>query len=236
MWWSEPKCPVRQEEQVWIEQSLDWLTGQFGAEALRSPVLVPEASFFPAGYSGSEDDVRAVFTSVCRKLEVPPGRVVLEIEPEDDDRLFDAVAMNHQSVDAAGHWQQRDGSTVITVQLKQAQEPVALVAVIAHELGHERLLGEGRLDPSRRDGEPLTDLFTVFFGFGVYSANAAFEFRRSERGYRTSRLGYLTEPMYGYALARYAWLRGESAPAWAARLDTNPRVYLKEGLSFIEAA
>lgn len=236
MWWSEPKCPVRQEEQLWIEQSLDWLTGQFGAEALRGPVLVPEASFFPAGYTGSEADVRAVFASVCRKLEVPPGRVVLEIEPEEDERLFEAVAMNHQSVDAAGHWQRRDGSTVITIQLKQAREPVALVAVIAHELGHERLLGEGRLDPSRRDSEPLTDLFTVFFGFGVYSANAAFDFRGSDRSYRTSRRGYLTEPMYGYALARYAWLRGESAPAWAARLDTNPRVYLKEGLSFLEAA
>jgi hypothetical protein len=39
--------------------------------------------------------------------------------------------------------------------------------------------------------------------------------------------------MYGYALARYAWLRGETSPAWAAHLDTNPRTYLKDGLRFL---
>jgi hypothetical protein len=39
--------------------------------------------------------------------------------------------------------------------------------------------------------------------------------------------------MYGYALARHAWLRGETSPAWAAHLDTNPRTYLKDGLRFL---
>jgi hypothetical protein len=104
--------------------------------------------------------------------------------------------------EAAGHWQVRDGSTVVTIQLAQARKPVALVATIAHELGHERLLGESRIDPSRRDGEPLPDLFTVFFGMGIFTANAAFEFRRSHQGYWTSRLGYMKEAMYGYALAQ----------------------------------
>nr|BFE73682.1 hypothetical protein GCM10020092_069830 [Actinoplanes digitatis] len=52
-------------------------------------------------------------------------------------------------------------------------------------------------------------------------------------GYRTSRLGYLTEPMFGYALARYAWLRGETDPPWARHLDTNPRTFLRQGLRFL---
>jgi hypothetical protein len=48
--------------------------------------------------------------------------------------------------------------------------------------------------------------------------------------WHTARQGYLTEPMYGYALARYARLRGEAKPAWAAHLDTNPRIHLKKSL------
>jgi hypothetical protein len=233
--WSKPKCPVRAEEQLWIEESLDWFVSEFGEEALLRPVLVPQASFFPAGYAGSEDDVRAVFASVCARLEVPPSRLLLEFEPEEAEDLLEFIPINHAGTAAAGHWQVRDGSTVVTIQLAQAREPVALVATIAHELGHERLLGESRIDPARRDGEPLTDLFTVFFGMGVFTANAAFEFRRSHQGYRTSRLGYLTQAMYGYALARYAWLRGETSPGWAAHLDTNPRTHLKEGLRFLQA-
>ncbi|GAA4473494.1 hypothetical protein [Phytohabitans houttuyneae] len=39
--------------------------------------------------------------------------------------------------------------------------------------------------------------------------------------------------MYGYALARYAWLRGETDPAWSRYLDTNPRAYLKRGLRYL---
>jgi hypothetical protein len=42
--------------------------------------------------------------------------------------------------------------------------------------------------------------------------------------------------MYGYALARYAWLRGETNPAWARYLDTNPRTFLKRGLRYLAQA
>lgn len=235
-WWGRPKCPVRAEEQLWIEESLDWLVDSFGADVLERPVVLPSAEFFPPDYSGSEADVRAVFATVAGLVGVPVERVVLELEPDDAmDELVDGLPVEMQSRGAAAHWRQRDGVSVITVEMTKARQPVALVAAIAHELGHERLLGEGRRDPDRRDDEPMTDLFTVFFGFGVFSANAAFEYSRSTTGRRTSRLGYLTEAMYGYALARYAWLRGETDPAWAERLDTNPRTYLRQGLKYLDA-
>src|SRR5207244_2275878 len=114
-----------------------------------------------------------------------PERVVLEIEAPDAEAesLLEHLPISHQSKEAAGHWRKRDGATVIGVQVDQARDPIALVATIAHELGHERLLGEERIDPERRDGEPLTDLFTVFFGMGIFSANAAFEFRLSHQAY-----------------------------------------------------
>ncbi len=88
------------------------------------------------------------------------------------------------------------------------------------------------------DHEPLTDLLTVYFGLGIFTANTAFEYSRAQRGgpaHRlSSRLGYLTEPMYG--LARYAWLRGEADPSWARYLDTNPRTFLKRGLRYVDHA
>jgi hypothetical protein len=114
---------------------------------------------------------------------------------------------------------------------------MALVATIAHELSHVLLLGDARISPDREDHEPLTDLLTIYFGLGIFSANAAFEYYREHRGRNTysraARLGYLTEPMFGYALARYAWLRGEAEPGWARFLDTNPRSFLKRGLRYL---
>lgn len=116
-------------------------------------------------------------------------------------------------------------------------QPARLLAVIAHELGHVRLLSEGRVAPDRQDGEPLTDLATVYLGMGILTANAAFDFSQTAGyrtyGWRAQRLGYMTEQMFGYALACYAAMRGELDPAWTRYLDTNPRVYLKHSLRYL---
>lgn len=102
-----------------------------------------------------------------------------------------------------------------------------------HELCHERLLGEGHVTAEKADHEPLADHATVFFGFGIFTANAAFHFEQNNQAWQTRRLGYLTQPIFGYALACYAWLRGEREPSWARHLHTNPRSYLKQGLAYL---
>ncbi|XVV15840.1 hypothetical protein ACQP2X_16270 [Actinoplanes sp. CA-131856] len=242
-WWGRAECPVREVERDWIETSLDWMIGEFGRQRLMGTIVLPTDEFFPGVYRGSRDDVRAVFSRVCRHMGVDPARIDLEHDADDeDDGLAAYVPLNRRWHVAAGHHRIRDGRSVIGIRDDKAAEPMALVATIAHELGHAILLNDDRagnggglrIDPEREDHEPLTDLLTVFFGMGIFAANAAFEFNRHEAGYRTSRLGYLTEPMYGYALARYAWLRGEPDPVWGRCLDTNPRVYLKRGLRYLE--
>lgn len=103
----------------------------------------------------------------------------------------------------------------------------------SHELAHVRLLGEERISRDRADQEPLTDLLTVFFGLGIFAANAARDFSQSSSGWQAQRLGYLTEQMFGYGLGCWATLRAESDPPWAKYLGTNPRTYMKHGLRYL---
>jgi predicted Zn-dependent protease len=56
------------------------------------------------------------------------------------------------------------------------KDPMTLVAVIAHELGHVILLRRELVDREEADMEPVNDLLTVFLGFGIFTANAAFRF------------------------------------------------------------
>jgi hypothetical protein len=235
MWPFKPECPVRPDEQTWIEESMDWLVAEFGAEPLRRAPVLPARDFFPADYAVTEDSIAAVFERVREHMGVPGGRIELECEPDEiDPELLANVPLAHRSEGAAGHWRRRGGRTVIGVRLDQARQPVALVATLAHEVAHERLLGENRIDPDRADGEPLTDLTVVVFGLGIFSANAAFEFSSSTTSWQTSRLGYLTERMYGYALAYWSYLRDEHKPApWTRHLDTNPQVWMKQGLRYL---
>ena len=71
---------------------------------------------------------------------------------------------------------------VLAIRRRQLRHPVALAATLAHELAHARLLGERRIDPGRSDGEQLTDLATIFFGTGIFTANAAFDFSQTQSG------------------------------------------------------
>jgi hypothetical protein len=139
---------------------------------------------------------------------------------------------------AAGSYHRDDGEPVLTIDRSCKREPTQLVAVIAHELGHVRLLGENRITAGQRaDHEPLTDLLTVYLRLGVFTANAARSFGKSadplRTGWSAQRLGYITEQMFGYGLACWAMQRGEPDPPWARYLDTNPQAYMKHGLRYL---
>jgi hypothetical protein len=141
----------------------------------------------------------------------------------------------------SGSYRRVAGKVHLSLDESLGQKPLLLVATVAHELAHEQLVGDKGVPRGRTDLEPLADLLTVFLGFGIITANAALEFSHaSEPDYprsshwSASRLGYLTEPMYGYALARYAVMRGETRPSWIHFVDSNPRSYLKKGLRFLE--
>ncbi len=112
-----------------------------------------------------------------------------------------------------------------------------MVATIAHELAHVILLGEGRLDPEYVDHESMADLLTVFYGLGIFNANSVFSFEQwtnnQAQGWRAERRGYLTEEMFGYALALFAYARNESKTEWSSFLNVNVRTYFKNGFKYL---
>jgi hypothetical protein len=249
MSWLKPRCPVGERERVWIEENMLWLRVEFGDGPLAAPVTLPTSDFFPPPYSGSDEDVIAVVTAAARYMSV---RTEVTVDFTDDfdhaQRLMRLMpGGTTRSAGAAGTYTESGGRPVLTIDRSGVREPARLLAVIAHELGHVRLLGEGRVTTQRRDHEPLTDLATVYLGMGIFSANAAFEFGRLDPagdadpymragGWQARRLGYLTEQMFGYALARWTLMRGQPDPAWARYLDTNPRVYMRNALKYIQHA
>ncbi|WP_432840829.1 hypothetical protein [Dactylosporangium sp. CA-092794] len=238
VWWRKAQCPVRPVEQEWIERSMDWLLAEFGRDRLLGPVVLPNDDWFPGAYRGTAREVEVLVGRLCDHMGVAADRIEIEhFSPDIGVELTAHVPLSVSGSGAAGHHRMRAGRSVIAIREDLAARPMELVATVAHELGHARLLAEGRVGPGREDHEPLTDLLTVFFGLGIFGANAAFDFSREVRGdsvwTSTSRLGYLTEPMFGYGLARYAWLRDEPNPAWARYLDTNPRSFLNRGLRYL---
>ncbi|WP_249998264.1 hypothetical protein [Actinoplanes sp. M2I2] len=249
------KCPVAADEQEWIDGRMARFLERFGTSWLGSPVILPTAEFFPGAYTGTEQDMRRAVVAVCGFMGVDDSRIFVKF-PEAISREAGTArrwtrvagtssmspaatsADTYTRSDAPSSYRRIGRNARISLDPTLGRHPLLLLATIARELAYDRLLtGKGRL--VNRELQPVSELLTVFLGFGVITANAAFEFSHttdqdSRRGqWSASRLGLLTEPMYGYALARYAMMRGEPRPDWARFVDSNPRAYLRKGVRFI---
>ena len=108
--------------------------------------------------------------------------------------------------------------------------------LLFHELAHQRLLGEGRIDDDIFDNELLTDLTALYFGFGVFVSNNTHKSTGELNkwpGTDLHRPEYLSEPMIGYALALLAWHRDEARPDWAKHLGWTPRSVFRSALRYL---
>ena len=111
------------------------------------------------------------------------------------------------------------------------------MATIAHELAHDILLGGGLITRQEEDHEHLTDLVPVFLGLGVFAANAPVRdlniSQNNHHYFKIDKQGYLPSRIIGYALALFAYARGETKPAWARYLRPDAAQPLKGGLRYL---
>lgn len=240
MFWSKPKLLISPDSQKWIEAGFQWLLEQFGRDYFLSRrTILPTAAYFPDPYRGTEDCVLRVVHRTCGYMDVAPDSVEVSFFEEAGVKDRSVRPIQESRSGAAGLYFHTDNSTAkaqIAIHSKQLQKPMALVATIAHELGHVILLGGGRLSREYKSHEYITDLLTVFLGMGIFTANAAFQFNQwqdnSHQGWSASRQGYLSEELFGYALAVYCRMRGETRPEWTDMLAMNVRHYFKGTLAY----
>ena len=235
------KLPVSDAERIWIDRSFRLLERLLGRERmLDAVVMLPTSDHFPDRYDGSKTSLEAMFRRVAERMQVDPESIELQVFDDRAQRTMSLVPFGERQSAGAGGLYIHDGQTrtVVAINNGQLGDPMALVATLAHELGHVILLRPELIALDRPDMEPLNDLLTVFLGFGVFNANCAFQFHQygsyDRQGWSTSRLGYLTEEQFGYALARFAVERGERKPNWARYLNTNVGSYCKRSIAWLE--
>lgn len=228
----DPECPIDPDTRAWIDRRWAWLVREFGGKTLRSvSVILPTPHFFPAEYAGTEKDVRVMLDQVCEYMRVDPGAVELALYDEGGGTAEEF----HGS---AGRYVERNGSIRIGLEVSNIGDPLALVATMAHELGHVHLIGGRRVTAADQDHEPLTDLLTVFLGLGVISANSVIRESNwqagNSYGWSMKRQGYFTMPMFGYALALFTRDREEDRPAWVRELRGDVRAAFDQSVRYLE--
>ena len=210
------------------------------------PLRLPTGADFPDPWQG---DIPSV-VRLIRRLLGYTGLDELEIDVTrfDGDRSIDHVGLDgrpqyrHHGA-AAWFGGVRDGVAHFGCAERQLGEGGAsLVGVLCHEVAHAWRHVHGLARSSRDEEELLTDLSTIYLGFGVFTVNNTYRYRTyvhedggAVYGAReTSRAGYLSPEAMSFALA--VWMRARGLGDWPRRrrvlkwLENNQRGYTRASL------
>lgn len=236
-----PKLPVTEAERLWVDDAIRRLSRMLGWSRMKNAtVILPTDEYFPDPWDATESGLEKLFRRVCSYMQVNPVHVCLEVIPDFSETLELLPAYRRSSEDPAGlHFGGSDEERpLIAVRRSLLKDPLSAVATLAHELGHVILLDGGHMQRDAEDMEPITDLVTVYLGLGVFTANAARRFLQFQddrkQGWSMTRLGYLPEPVFAYALARFAEYRGEDSPAWVSYLSTNLKAWFRQSSAWLK--
>ncbi len=235
------ECPVEEVRREWIDSCFRWLVGSFGIDSIRTrKILRPVAEDFAIDFIGNEDNAFELLDIIAVQMDLDPQDIDIDFYAEGEKELVTGAGSysrvflrpaEHETT-TAGHYRGKDesGCYIIGLNSRTMKNVESLIATIAHELAHIKLLGEERL---KKNNESLTDLTTVIFGLGIFGANSAAKFEKGTFSWSHGKLGYLSEMDWGYALALTSFIRSDETTEWKKYLSPNVRHDFEQSQRFI---
>jgi hypothetical protein len=238
MFWSKPKSPITPEDQEWTEGNLNWLLDEFKDPKVKT--ITPSKEFFDYNFTGKQKDAEFILEIVKKQMDIQSVNFELEYFSEHNEKdyqeygISQSEGLNDSYKSAAGTYQETEsGKTIISIETKQLNNPVALIATISHELAHHKLLGENRIE---ENDEFLTDLTAIFFGFGIFLNNSKFNFNQwqsgSHQGWGMNTTGYLPKQIICFALAWLNYYRQDETDVYE-HLDKEGSKFHKKSLKYL---
>lgn len=204
---------------------------------LTAPIVIPHRRFLPDAWNGDFASVQVLL----RRLMLYAG-----LDLGADLHVYDRDKAIYHHEDAIAWFAGIEkGRCRFGVDVDQLEDPQILIAALCHEIAHA-YREHYRLRQDDRDREErLTDLTTVYLGFGILNANASDRFLQS--GYMEGNMaftetsftcaGYLSAQAMSFLLAAQIVARDlpqSRRKALARELETNQAEYLNRAIRHLE--
>ncbi len=212
---------ITKEDKAWVENNLIWLIETFGLERLRAePFILPTNDNFPYRDLTDAEQFKSLFHKLCDYWELNPQTITVTFFEDVKSKQWSDWSPVGAYNEAIGMYYQT-GEMQFTIELAKSnlEDPQQLVATMAHELAHVKLLGDNYIVSEDPDMEPLTDLTTIYFGFGLFYANTCI----SNNNNWLSQSGYLPAVVISYANALLCYIIRTKAETYTPYLNTNSK-------------
>lgn len=231
-------------EREWLWAALQTLIDTRGeATFLTAPLLVPDDTCFPDRWTPDAAGV----ARLARRLLAYAGLGHLDVDVEVFTEPTEvrevgldgrAAATSHAGA-AAWFAGIRGGTCLFGAEADQLGDPLGLVGAMAHEIAHAFRRSHRLEHRDRAMEEKLTDVTTIFLGFGVLTTAASARFITSHHdnlgsSYAHRRQGYLAPHEMAFMLASQLQLRGYAPDAvrWYVRhVPANQRAVIRAAMA-----
>ena len=240
-WKSKNLPPVTHEDRRWLEQTLVWLTGLFGPVYMKQLTTVGPEQFSDWKFTGTEEDANFLFDRLALIMGINPWELQLKFYSEAPSKFAEGITATASGTlrntwkDSVSKFEDNGiGNKIIWIELRLFKNTEKLIATVAHELAHYKLLVEGVM---ASNDKLLIDLATVASGLGIFSGNSYFKFVQwtgsTHQGWQMEKGGFLPEQMIAYAMAWLAIYREEDI-SWAQFFNRTMKKYFEQSYSYIK--
>jgi hypothetical protein len=242
MFWNKrKKLPITEEDKVWIDEDLKWLKAELGEEHfMEIQTVEPTKEFYNRNFDKTEKDAEFILERTMELMSIKDVEIKLDffsdgiVESENGTILTTPADINGEWKSAAGTYEKNEKGIIISIETQQLKDPISLIATISHELSHQILLGENRIE---ENDEYLTDLTAITYGFGIFIGNSRFNFSQFSTnggfGWQSSGIGYLPEQIIAYSMAWLSNERNENTE-YSNFLKPSIKKYLKNSYEYLK--
>jgi len=216
--------PIDEEDIKWIIYSFKWINSKFPNRLIHNKnIITPE--YFKKNITSklNKKEAKSLAQEIASIMDIDKRKINIDFYKQRQVETFDEIEIRQfEDVEnSTGKYFGKDkkGNYQISLEEGLLTRPTNLIATIAHELAHVKLLGEKRIV---ENDEYLTDLIPIVYGLGIFGANSIFNVDTNNYYWSMDRQGYLDEKTYAFALAWYSSLKKEDNPKW--KEDLKPTV------------
>lgn len=235
-WNKKKKLPITEEDKAWVDEDLNWLKTEFGQEHFMGVrTVTPTKDFYERTFDGTEKDAEFILERTMELMNIQNVDIKLHfflnspIEMLDGTILTTPADLNGRLKGASGTYEQTENGAVISIETGILKNTTSLIATISHELAHQILLGENRI---QENDEFLTDLTAIVYGFGIFIGNSRFQFSSQGSGWHVSSQGYLPEQIIAYAMAWLSKQRNEKTD-YSHYLNKSMKKYFDQSFEWL---
>jgi len=230
------QLPSEEAQERLLRDLGELIAARGSAAFLTAPIVEPDRRFLPDAWNGDLASTQVLL----RRLMLYAG-----LDLAADLHVGEPPVIDGKHVLAWFAGIER-GRCKFGLDIEQLGDAQILIAALCHEIGHAFRARHGLVKADRNREEDLTDLTTIYLGFGIFTVNSSdrFEQTYSRRGtveetrMRLTQAGYLSPQDMSFLLAAQLVARGLSSSrckAVARRLETNQAEYVPRAVRHLTA-